>query len=97
MYSQCVTTECLLNMAIGFEPEFVSGRMKKAGIMYVHRFCRRYRLSIWRITHRGTNKRIGMSVKFAAVFNMHQTTAYIDMGLNMIDFEGAKHVDVVLG
>ncbi|ETI31319.1 hypothetical protein F442_21548 [Phytophthora nicotianae P10297] len=28
-----VTTECLLNMAIGFEPEFVSGRMKKAGIM----------------------------------------------------------------
>ncbi|KAF4127456.1 DDE superfamily endonuclease [Phytophthora infestans] len=38
-----------------------------AAIMYLHRFRRRYRLSIRHITHRGTKKRIEMEVTCACI------------------------------
>ncbi|KAF4138994.1 hypothetical protein GN958_ATG11951 [Phytophthora infestans] len=99
-------------MAAQFEPEFFSGRSEMAAVMYLHRFRRRYRLSIQRITYRGTKKWIEMegtcessvvshivgSAKFASVFNMDQTAVYMDMNSNTtIDFVGVKHVDIVQG
>ncbi|KAF1778597.1 DDE superfamily endonuclease domain [Phytophthora cactorum] len=106
-----VTTECLLIMAARFEPEFLAGRSEIAVVMYLYRVRRRYRLSIRRITHRGTQKRIEMGysleesnvvphilgdTKFASVHKMDQTAVYIDMNPNTtIDFVGVKHVDIV--
>ncbi|KAE9275098.1 hypothetical protein PR003_g29428 [Phytophthora rubi] len=55
--SRCVTTECLLIMAARYEPDFRVGRTRQAAIMYLHRFRRRNRLSVRRITHRGTKQR----------------------------------------
>ncbi|KAE9319115.1 hypothetical protein PF008_g18349 [Phytophthora fragariae] len=55
--SRCVTTECLLIMAARYEPDFRAGRTRQAAIMYLHRFRRRNRLSVRRITHRGTKQR----------------------------------------
>ncbi|KAG6961459.1 hypothetical protein JG688_00009070 [Phytophthora aleatoria] len=49
-------------MAARFYPELLSGRSGMAAVMYLHCFRRRYRLSIRRITHRGTQKRIQMEV-----------------------------------
>ncbi|KAE9168112.1 hypothetical protein PF004_g28604 [Phytophthora fragariae] len=55
--SRCVTTECLFIMAARYEPDFRVGRTRQAAIMYLHRFRRRNRLSVRRITHRGTKQR----------------------------------------
>ncbi|KAE9007678.1 hypothetical protein PR001_g16903 [Phytophthora rubi] len=109
--SRCVTTECLLIMAARYEPDFRAGRTRQAAIMYLHRFRRRNRLSVRRITHRGTKQRDEMEYyveesgtvahlngldKFSCVYNMDQTAVYIDMNPSTtIDFAGARHVDVV--
>ncbi|KAE9090878.1 hypothetical protein PF010_g18415 [Phytophthora fragariae] len=111
--SRCVTTECLLIMAARYEPDFRAGRTRQAAIMYLHRFRRRNRLSVRRITHRGTKQRDEMEYyveesgtvahlngldKFSCVYNMDQTAVYIDMNPSTtIDFAGARHVDVVQG
>ncbi|KAG3137648.1 hypothetical protein PI126_g17296 [Phytophthora idaei] len=60
--AHCATTECLLIMAARFYPELLSGRSGMAAVMYLHCFRWRYCLSIRRITHRGTQKRIQMEI-----------------------------------
>ncbi|KAG3232641.1 hypothetical protein PI124_g22276 [Phytophthora idaei] len=55
-------------MAARFEPECLAGRSEIAVVMYLYRVRRRYRLSIRRITHRGTQKGIEMG-KIAEEFS----------------------------
>ncbi|KAE8988254.1 hypothetical protein PF005_g21822 [Phytophthora fragariae] len=58
--SRCVTTECLMIMGARFEPRLLSDRSERAASEYLRRFHLRNRLSVRRITHRGTNQRSEM-------------------------------------
>ncbi|KAG1692360.1 hypothetical protein DVH05_028689 [Phytophthora capsici] len=64
--SKCVTTECLMIMAGRYEPEFLRGRTTAAAVEYIRRFRRRHKLSIRRITHRGTKQRFDLEVVAAS-------------------------------
>ncbi|KAG6947065.1 hypothetical protein JG688_00015712, partial [Phytophthora aleatoria] len=120
--SRCVTTECLLVMGGRFEPRLLSERTESAAVEYLRRFRLRNRLSIRRITHRGTKhlsdlenvaSAFGASMRWPAenssivfifpghskyehVYNMDQTSIYIDVNPNTtLAFTGDKNVDVV--
>ncbi|KAE8966889.1 hypothetical protein PR001_g28263 [Phytophthora rubi] len=120
--SKCVTTECLMIMGARFEPRLLSDRSERAALEYLRRFRLRNRLSVRRITHRGTKQRsemenvasaFGASMRWSTennsivsifpghskydhVYNMDQTSIYIDMNPNTtITFTGDKNVDVV--
>ncbi|KAE9163182.1 hypothetical protein PF002_g31926 [Phytophthora fragariae] len=122
--SKCVTTECLMIMAARFEPRFLKDRSPAAATEYLRRFRRRHKLSIRRITHRGTKQRSDLEVvaasfghsmryafehdsavsfvagdeKYGQVFNMDQTSIYIDMNpTTTITFRGDRNVDVLQG
>ncbi|KAE8896907.1 hypothetical protein PF003_g19089 [Phytophthora fragariae] len=117
-----VTTECLLIMAARFEPRFLKDRSPAAATEYLRRFRQRHKLSIRRITHRGTKQRSDLEVvaasfghsmryafehdsavsfvagdeKYGQVFNMDQTSIYIDMNpTTTITFRGDRNVDVL--
>ncbi|KAE8956003.1 hypothetical protein PF011_g31623 [Phytophthora fragariae] len=119
-----VTTECLLIMAARFEPRFLKDRSPAAATEYLRRFRQRHKLSIRRITHRGTKQRSDLEVvaasfghsmryafehdsavsfvagdeKYGQVFNMDQTSIYIDMNpTTTITFRGDRNVDVLQG
>ncbi|KAE9133400.1 hypothetical protein PF007_g3356 [Phytophthora fragariae] len=124
--SKCVTTECLMIMAARFEPRFLKDRSPAAATEYLRRFRRRHKLSIRRITHRGTKQRSDLELcvvaasfghsmryafehdsavsfvagdeKYGQVFNMDQTSIYIDMNpTTTITFRGDRNVDVLQG
>ncbi|KAE9262701.1 hypothetical protein PF008_g32531, partial [Phytophthora fragariae] len=58
--SKCVTTECLMIMGARFKPRLLSDRSERAALEYLRRFRLRNRLSVRRITHRGTKQRSEM-------------------------------------
>ncbi|KAE8958104.1 hypothetical protein PR001_g31145 [Phytophthora rubi] len=109
-------------MAARFEPRFLKDRSPAAATEYLRRFRRRHKLSIRRITHRGTKQRSDLEVvaasfghsmryafehdsavsfvagdeKYGQVFNMDQTSIYIDMNpTTTITFRGDRNVDVL--
>ena len=58
----CVTTHCLRLMVAKYDPDFVRTRKHHTVLMFIHRFLKRNRLSIRRITHRGRIKRSDLIV-----------------------------------
>lgn len=57
-----VTTHCLLLMAARLQPRLVADRSERAALEYLLRFRARNKLSIRRITHRGTEQRAELEV-----------------------------------
>ncbi|KAG2855291.1 hypothetical protein PC113_g12568 [Phytophthora cactorum] len=94
-----VSTNCLLLMHSKFAPVLFSSRTRAASLMFIRRFLKQNRLTVWRITYKGRKKRSDMKAvanKYSSVYNMDQTAIYVDMnGRTTVDFVGASTVDVV--
>ncbi|EGZ27724.1 hypothetical protein PHYSODRAFT_261575 [Phytophthora sojae] len=80
---RAVTTRCLLMMSIKLEQQFLEGRSEAAAIQYLRRSRTRNQLSIRRITHKGRRKRSEGYEKYEHLFNMDQTSIYVDMNPKM--------------
>ena len=65
LYSVCVTTECFKIMAGRYEPEFVRDKSANAMKMFFWRLMKRNRLSVRRITHRGTKRKEALRIAFS--------------------------------
>ncbi|KAF4134233.1 DDE superfamily endonuclease, partial [Phytophthora infestans] len=83
-YEIGVKSQCLLLVTVRLEPEYRSGRSVDAAVASIRRFCLRNRL-------------LGPD-KYETVFNIDQTSIYIDLGpKRTIEFVGAKNVDAIQG
>ncbi|KAG3154568.1 hypothetical protein PI126_g9562 [Phytophthora idaei] len=56
----CVSTNCLLLMHSKFAPVLFSSRTRAASLIFIRRFLKRNRLTVWRITHKDRKKRSDM-------------------------------------
>ncbi|POM64375.1 Hypothetical protein PHPALM_20099 [Phytophthora palmivora] len=74
-----------------------ASRSRAASLMLIRRFLKRNRLTVRRIIHKGQGccEPLRGPGKCSCVYNMDQTTVYIDMnGLTAIEFVGTLTGDV---
>ncbi|KAG6948894.1 hypothetical protein JG688_00014882 [Phytophthora aleatoria] len=90
--SMLVTSQCLLLMATPFEPEYLTGRSLDTAVEVANKYSRTITYNLEMV---GRFAGIQGAGKYESVFNMDQTSIYIDMGpTRTIEFVGAKNVDV---
>ncbi|KAG6956947.1 hypothetical protein JG688_00011194 [Phytophthora aleatoria] len=93
--AMCVTSQCLLLMAVRFELEYLTGRSLDAAVEVADKCSRTITYNLEMV---GLFAGVQVAGKYESVFSMEQTSIYIDMGpKRTIEFVGAKNVDTIQG